>query len=96
MKPDELQKNKTTDSLQAGEASGNGATLVEINTPFIKLDSFLKFCGACETGGNAKEAVQNGEAMVNGEVCTMRGKKLVSGDIATYGGIDYEVISGEG
>jgi len=53
---------------------------VKITTPFIKLDSFLKFCGAADTGGQAKEMVLAGDALVNGEVCTMRGKKLYPGD----------------
>lgn len=51
-----------------------------IHTDFIKLDAFLKYCGACETGGEAKLSVQQGYVKVNGEVCTMRGKKLVDGD----------------
>lgn len=69
---------------------------IEITTPFIKLDSFLKFCGACETGGIAKETVQAGEVKLNGEICEMRGKKLVSGDIVTFDGISYEVVACEG
>lgn len=69
---------------------------IEINTPFIKLDSFLKLCGARTTGGMAKEAVKNGEVKVNGEVCEMRGKKLVVKDIVTLDGIDYEVAACEG
>lgn len=52
----------------------------EIKTEFIKLDSLLKFAGAAETGGMAKELVQNGFVKVNGETCTMRGKKLRNGD----------------
>lgn len=52
----------------------------EIKTEFIKLDSLLKFAGAAETGGMAKELVQNGAVKVNGEICTMRGKKIRSGD----------------
>ena len=44
---------------------------IEINTEFIKLDSFLKFAGVTDTGGQAKEAVLEGVVMVNGEVCTM-------------------------
>ena len=51
-----------------------------IHTDFIKLDAFLKYCGACETGGEAKLSVQQGYVKVNGEVCTMRGKKLIDGD----------------
>ena len=46
-----------------------------IHTEFIKLDALLKFAGLCETGGEAKELVQGGAVKVNGEVCTMRGKK---------------------
>jgi len=52
----------------------------KINTEFIKLDSLLKFSGVVETGGYAKELVQSGQVKVNGEVCTMRGKKIRSGD----------------
>ncbi len=47
-----------------------------IHTEFIKLDALLKFAGLCETGGEAKELVQGGAVKVNGEVCTMRGKKV--------------------
>lgn len=69
---------------------------IEITTPFIKLDSFLKFCGACETGGMAKEAVQNGEVLVNGEACLARGKKLTVGCVVTLDDVDYEVVACEG
>lgn len=65
----------------------------EINTLFIKLDSFLKLCGAADTGGRAKEMVQGGMVSVNGEICTMRGKKLVPGDVAELEGKSYEVVS---
>ena len=54
---------------------------VNVKPPFIKLEQFLKFSGACETGGEAKMAIQNGYVQVNGEVCTMRGKKITDGDI---------------
>ena len=66
---------------------------VLITTPFIKLDSFLKFAGAAETGGQAKEMIQAGQVQVNGEICTMRGKKLYPGDIVTAGGREYEGVS---
>ncbi len=49
---------------------------VTIKTEFIKLDSLLKFSGLCDTGGFAKEIIQQGRVFVNGEVCTMRGKKI--------------------
>lgn len=54
--------------------------IITIRTPFIKLDQFLKFSGAVETGGIAKEIIAEGIVSVNGEVCTMRGKKLRDGD----------------
>lgn len=53
---------------------------IKINTEFIKLEALLKFAGTVETGGEAKLAIQDGEVKVNGEVCTMRGKKLRPGD----------------
>lgn len=61
---------------------------VKITTEFIKLDSFLKFCGAAETGGQAKELVQAGRVLVNGEPCPMRGKKLRPGDQVSLAGGD--------
>ena len=57
-----------------------------IHTEFIKLDALLKYAGLCETGGEAKELVQNGAVKVNGEVCTMRGKKLRPGDTVRFQG----------
>ena len=54
---------------------------VKIRTEFIKLDALLKFAGLCDTGGFAKELVQQGQVKVNGEICTMRGKKIRPGDV---------------
>ena len=52
----------------------------QIKTEYIKLDSLLKFAGLTDTGGFAKELIQHGSVTVNGEVCTMRGKKIRRGD----------------
>ncbi|MDE6923296.1 MAG: RNA-binding S4 domain-containing protein [Oscillospiraceae bacterium] len=60
---------------------------IKINTEYIKLDALLKFAGTVETGGEAKLAIQNGEVKVNGEVCTMRGRKLRPGDRAELPGL---------
>ena len=57
-----------------------------IHTEFIKLQDLLKFANLVETGGMAKECVQGGEVLVNGEVCTMRGKKIRPGDIVEFDG----------
>jgi ribosome-associated protein len=67
--------------------------IIKIDTEFIRLDAFLKLAGAFETGGQAKFSIQNGEVLVNGEVCTMRGKKMRPGDSASFSGITYEVAS---
>lgn len=65
--------------------------IISIDTEFIRLDALLKLAGAVETGGHAKLAVQNGDVLVNGEVCTMRGKKMRGGDQAKFQGVIYEV-----
>ena len=62
---------------------------VVIGTEFIKLEAAMKFANACESGGMAKTAIQEGEVTVNGEVCTMRGKKLYPGDKFSFEGITY-------
>ncbi|MGM9593453.1 MAG: S4 domain-containing protein YaaA [Candidatus Onthomonas sp.] len=58
----------------------------KITTEFIKLDSLLKYEGLVETGGEAKMLIQEGQVKVNGEVCTMRGKKIRPGDRVELGG----------
>lgn len=68
--------------------------IIRINTEYIKLDSLLKLAGLVETGGEAKVLIQEGQVEVNGEVCTMRGKKLRPGDQIT---LDGETVAiGEG
>lgn len=64
---------------------------VKINTDFIQLQSFLKFKGIAETGGQAKEFIQDGIIRVNGEICTARGKKLRNGDMISAFGTDYYI-----
>lgn len=59
---------------------------VQITTEYITLQSLLKLEGIAMTGGEAKEMIQSGAVTVNGEVCTMRGKKLRSGDSAEVDG----------
>ena len=57
---------------------------IEISTEFIKLDALLKFASLTATGGEAKMAVTEGMVKVNGEVCTMRGKKIRPGDVVEF------------
>ena len=59
---------------------------VTITTEFIKLQDLLKFAGLVETGGEAKERIQAGEARVNREPCPQRGKKIRPGDAVSFAG----------
>ena len=70
-----------------------GAEHIPITTPFIKLESFLKLANVVESGGMAKSFIQNGEVLVNGEPCLMRGKKLSPGDTVTFDGNSYTVAA---
>ncbi len=67
-------------------------TEIKIKTPYIELDSFLKFASLVGTGGEAKLVIQGGEVFLNGEVCTMRKKKLYSGDKVRFDGEEYLVV----
>lgn len=60
-------------------------TEIKITTEFIRLDAALKLAHLVGSGGEAKIRIQQGEVKVNGEVCTMRGKKLHPGDSAQLG-----------
>ena len=60
-----------------------------IGTEFIKLEAVMKFANMVESGGMAKAEIQEGFVKVNGEICTMRGKKLYPGDTVTYMGVTY-------
>lgn len=57
---------------------------ITINEEYIRLDNLMKFSGLCSTGGRAKFLIQGGEVKLNGEICTMRGKKIRPGDRVEY------------
>ena len=59
---------------------------IKITTEFIKLDALLKFASLVGSGGEAKQLIQDGQVLVNGEVCTMRGKKIRPGDTVSING----------
>ena len=65
------------------------AVPVVIGTEFIKLEAAMKFANAIESGGLAKSVIQDGLVTVNGEVCTLRGKKLYPGDKFEFEEITY-------
>jgi len=64
---------------------------VPIKEDSIRLDSAMKLASLVVTGGHAKMVIQNGEVKVNGEVCTMRGKKLRKGDTVEFEGNGFKI-----
>ena len=65
---------------------------IKIKEDFIRLDSAMKLANMVVTGGHAKIVIQEGEVKVNGEVCTMRGKKLRVGDKVEFEGNGFTII----
>ena len=64
---------------------------IAITTEFIKLQDLLKFASLVGSGGEAKQLILDGQVSVNGEVCLMRGKKLLPGDVVDFQGRTYTV-----
>ncbi|MBQ3542335.1 MAG: RNA-binding S4 domain-containing protein [Oscillospiraceae bacterium] len=62
---------------------------VVISTEFIKLQDAMKYANIVYSGGEAKQLILDEQVLVNGEVCTMRGKKLRPGDRFTFQGQTY-------
>lgn len=69
------------------------AVSVPISTEFIKLESAMKLMNIVPSGGSAKLEIQEGFVTVNGEVCTMRGKKLYPGDRFSYEGDEFVIVN---
>jgi ribosome-associated protein len=68
-----------------------GRQQIAVRDEVIRLGQFLKLAGVVETGGEAKARIQEGEAKVNGEVETRRGRQLVPGDLVEFAG---EILEG--
>lgn len=64
---------------------------ITISGEFIKLDALLKFANMVSSGGEAKIRIAEGEVLVNGVPCLMRGKKLRTGDTITLDGESVEI-----
>ena len=62
---------------------------VVIHTEFIKLQDAMKYANVVYSGGEAKTLILEEQVKVNGEVCTMRGKKLRPGDTFEFMGQTY-------
>lgn len=67
----------------------NSEIPVIIQTEYIKLEAALKYCNAVPSGGMAKIVIQEELVSVNGEICTLRGKKLYPGDKVSFDGNTY-------
>jgi ribosome-associated protein len=59
---------------------------------YIKLGQLLKATGMVGSGVDAKIVIQEGMVTVNGKVCLMRGKKIVSGDVVSFEGETVKVV----
>lgn len=64
---------------------------LKIREEYIRLDSALKLASVVSTGGHAKMVIQDGQVTVNGEICTMRGKKLRVGDCFEFEGASFTI-----
>lgn len=65
---------------------------IKITTEFIKLDQLMKYADMVQSGGEAKMLVAQGLVLVNGEICTQRGRKIRQGDKIEFDGNEYEII----
>ncbi|MDR1464056.1 MAG: RNA-binding S4 domain-containing protein [Oscillospiraceae bacterium] len=72
------------------------AVPIGIRTAEIRLDALLKLANAAESGGQAKQVIQDGEVRVNGEICAQRGKKLRAGDVVGFRGERYQIETEDG
>ncbi len=70
-------------------------TPLPIHTEFIKLQDAMKFANIVASGGESKALIQEGQVLVNGEICTMRGKKLYPGDTFSFQGGTYLICEDE-
>jgi len=66
---------------------------VYIHTEFIKLEAAMKLANIVISGGSAKNEIQEGYVSVNGEICTMRGKKLYPGDTFSFEDTKYKIVA---
>ena len=58
--------------------------IIYLREEFIKLGQALKAAGYVDSGVEAKEVINDGLVLVNGEVDTRRGRKLYEGDVVSF------------
>ena len=66
--------------------------VIKLRDEYIKLGQALKAAGFVENGVDAKFEINDGNVLVNGEVDTRRGRKLVHGDIVSYNGNTIKIV----
>ena len=64
-----------------------------IHTEYIKLQDALKYANVVYSGGEAKQLILDEQVTVNGEICTMRGKKLRAGDKFSFNGESFVIVN---
>lgn len=64
---------------------------IKLKEDYIKLGQALKAVGFVGSGVEAKMVIQDGAVLVNGEVCTQRGKKLYAGDVVSFEGQTIQI-----
>ena len=69
------------------------AQQLQIHTEYIKLQDALKYANVVYSGGEAKTLILEEQVKVNGEVCTMRGKKLRAGDTFSFMGQSFVIVN---
>ena len=72
----------------------NNAQELAITTEFIKLQDAMKYANIVYSGGEAKQLILEEQVKVNGEICTMRGKKLREGDTFSFEGMTFKIVNG--
>ena len=70
----------------------NAMRELKLRDEYITLGQLLKAEGLVDNGVEAKEVIQGGEALVNGEVDTRRGRKLREGDVVSFRGAEIRVV----
>ena len=66
--------------------------VIKLRDEFIKLGQALKAVGYVESGVEAKDVIQEGLVLVNGDIDTRRGRKLYDGDIVTFDGQEIKIV----
>ncbi len=65
--------------------------IIKLRDEYIKLGQALKAAGLVESGVEAKDVILDGKVKVNHNVEVQRGKKLHSGDVVEFNGVEIKI-----